>query len=65
MKKQKYYQVPRNLVLILLVASFAIPVFRSGKRENLNFWEWIFNHTIWGPPVEYLPEENYELELNR
>ncbi len=38
----------------------ALPVWRSGGRGNLNFWEFILNHTIWGLPVEYVPEENYE-----
>jgi hypothetical protein len=44
-------------------ASF-LPVWRSGGRENLNFWEFIINHTIFGPPVEYIPEEFYLTELS-
>jgi hypothetical protein len=42
-----------------------IPVFRSGGREGLNFWEWIWNHTIWGPNVEYIPEEDYAKIVGR
>ncbi len=37
-----------------------LPIFRSGGREKLNAWEWLWNHTIWGPPVEYIPEEDYK-----
>ena len=48
---------------ILIVASFTVPVFRSGGRTELTFWQWIINHTIWGPPVEYVPEEDYMSEL--
>ena len=48
---------------ILIVASFTVPVFRSGGRTGLTFWQWIINHTIWGPPVEYVPEEDYMREL--
>ena len=47
----------------LIVASFTVPVFRSGGRTELTFWQWIINHTIWGPPVEYVPEEDYMREL--
>ena len=57
----------RELVMlgagILIVASFTVPIFRSGGRTGLNFWQWIINHTIFGPPVEYVPEEDYMREL--
>lgn len=57
----------RELVMlgagILIVASFTVPMFRSGGRTGLNFWQWIINHTIFGPPVEYVPEEDYMREL--
>ena len=36
-----------------------LPVWRSGMREHLNFWQFVRNHTIWGPPVAYVPEEEY------
>lgn len=29
----------------------------------MSFWGWIWNHTIFGPPVEYVPEEDYMAEL--
>jgi len=34
-----------------------IPVWRSGLRENLNFYQFIGAHTIWGPEPTYVPEE--------
>lgn len=46
-----------------VAASFTIPVFRSGGRTHLTFWQWVWNHTIFGPPVEYVPEEDYTREL--
>lgn len=51
------------LLTFLVVESFTLPVFRSGGRTGLTFWGWIFNHTIFGPPVEYVPEEDYMAEL--
>lgn len=54
----------KNLLLILLAASF-IPVFRSGGRGSLNFWEFVWNHTIWGPDVEYIPEEDYQNQISQ
>lgn len=50
-------------VLITLTIASTIPVFRSGARSHLTFWEWVWNHTIFGPPIEYLPEEDYESAL--
>ena len=47
----------------LIVAAFAIPVFRSGGRTGLTFAGWIWNHTIFGPRVEYVPEESYRQEI--
>jgi len=40
------------------VLSF-LPIWRSGLRENMNLWQWIANHTIFGPPSEYVPEKYY------
>lgn len=46
-----------------VAASFTIPIFRSGGRTHLTFWQWVWNHTIFGPPIEYVPEEDYRREL--
>ena len=53
--------MPKPAVLIGVLT--LLPVWRSGGREHLNFWGWILNHTIFGPPVEYVPEEDYKAEL--
>ena len=47
------------IALGLVVAAFTVPVWRSGLRANLTFFQFVVNHTIWGPPVEYIPEEDY------
>ena len=47
----------------IIVLSFTLPVFRSGGRVNLTFWNWLRNHTIYGPKVEYVPEEDYAAEM--
>lgn len=47
-----------------IVAFFTVPIFRSGGRTNLTMFQWIVNHSIFGPPVEYVPEEDYATELN-
>jgi len=50
-------------ITFLIVESFTLPIFTSGGRTNLTFWGWIINHTVFGPPVEYVPEEDYAREL--
>lgn len=42
---------------------FHAPIFRSGGRTGLTFFGWVINHTIFGPPVEYVPAEDYMAEL--
>ncbi len=44
-------------VLLLLTL---IPAWRSGLKTKMNFWQFTVNHTVWGDPVEYVPEEKYE-----
>lgn len=36
-----------------------LPIWRSGLRENMILVEWIANHTVFGPPSEYIPPEYY------
>lgn len=53
-----------KLILAALVLGFCtLPVFRSGGRTSLTGLGWLKNHTIWGPPIEYVPEEDYACEL--
>lgn len=47
----------KGTILVILGGLALLPVWRCGLRENLSFYEFIINHTIWGPPVEYIPEE--------
>ncbi|TET43290.1 MAG: hypothetical protein E3J60_00590 [Dehalococcoidia bacterium] len=54
---------PRLFLGLVAVESFTLPIFRSGGRTELSFWGWLVNHTIFGPPVEYVPEEDYSREL--
>ena len=51
------------IVVLLLVLISLIPFWRSGRRGRMNFWGFLMNHTIWGPPTEYVPEEDYEKAL--
>lgn len=46
-----------------VIAAFTVPIFRSGGRTHLTGWQWLINHTIFGPPVEYIPSESYRREL--
>ncbi len=52
--------ISKDLAILGLVASF-LPVFRCGLRTKLNFWQWTKEHTVYGSPVEYIPEEEYKL----
>ena len=54
---------PRLMLGLLAIESFTLPIFRSGGRTGLSFWEWVWNHTIFGPAVEYVPVEDYTREL--
>jgi len=36
-----------------------VPVWKSGGKKNLTFWDFARNHTIWGEPIEYIPKESY------
>jgi len=55
--------LPKLAVGLVAVESFTLPIFRSGGRTGLSFWQWVVNHTIFGPSVEYVPEEDYSREL--
>ncbi len=48
---------------LLITGAFIIPVYRSGGRTNLTWFEWVMEHTIWGSPIQYVPEEDYTREL--
>ena len=48
----------------VLVLSLTLPIFRSGGRTNLTFWNWVKNHSIYGKKCEYVPEEDYMAEFS-
>jgi len=54
---------PAKGLIAITAAATMIPIWRSGGRGNLTFWGWVWNHTVWGPPVEYIPAEDYESEI--
>lgn len=46
----------------ILVGAFALsllPIWRSGLREGMDLWTWILNHTVFGPPSEYITPKYY------
>jgi hypothetical protein len=53
-----YLRILPEIVMGLVFLSF-LPVWRSGLKTNLNFWQFIGNHTIFGDPVEFIPREDY------
>jgi len=53
-----------TISLFAFSAALLMPIWRSGGRQDLTFLEFIINHTIWGEPVEYVPEEDYMAELS-
>ncbi len=55
MSKQQW----KALGLVVLIAAFAVPVFRSGLRTNLTLFEFMKAHTVFGPEVQFVPEEKY------
>ncbi len=54
---------PRLFLGLLAVESVTLPLFRSGGRTGLSFWQWVVNHSVFGPPIEYVPSESYSREL--
>ena len=42
----------------------SIPVWRCGLRERISFFQFVKEHTIWGHPVTYVPEESFTAPLS-
>ena len=49
----------KGKVLVTGLALSLLPIWRSGLREDMDLWTWILNHTVFGPPSEYITEEYY------
>jgi hypothetical protein len=60
LKERDGLVISKGVVIGALIVSF-LPIFRAGLRDNISFWEFVRQHTIWGDPVEYIPEEEYGL----
>lgn len=60
MPKQDKLVISKDLALLALMVSF-LPIFRGGLRENINLWQFVKEHTVYGSPVQYIPEEEYKL----
>jgi len=53
--------ISNGIIITVLALSFVLPIFKSGGKKGMNFWQWIINHTIWAPVgPEYVPEEDYK-----
>lgn len=44
-------------ILIGLAVAGLLPIWRSGLRTGLNFYEFTWVHTVWGPRPMYIPRE--------
>ena len=47
----------------IFALSISWKIFRCGGRTNLTCLGWIVEHSVFGSPVQYVPEENYSREL--
>jgi hypothetical protein len=54
----------QTFIAVLLGSATLLPVWRSGGRTGLTFWGFLLNHTVFGPPIEYVPEEDYAALLD-
>ena len=52
-------RIPVEYIVGGLLVLSVLPIWRSGLKDNLNFWQFLLNHTIWGDPVEFIPKEMY------
>lgn len=56
----------KTLLVWGVLLAFTLPIFRSGLKGNLSFFDFIRNHTIFADSKvpEYIPRENYEEIFN-
>ena len=55
----------KTLLVWFVVLAFTAPIFRSGLKTNLTLFGWLRNHTVWGDPIEFIPEEAYKEAFER
>ncbi len=51
-------------VAALTLVAGSIPVWRSGERKHLSFWQFLYEHTRFGHTVMYIPEDRYTQALS-
>ncbi len=52
-----------KVALVGLGLGSFLPVWSCGLRKRLTFWEFVVDHTVFGPEPEYVPEELYTQPL--
>jgi len=66
--KNSLVKNPKHIKKVLIVWGIALaltlPVFRSGLKSNLTLLQFVWNHTIYGDKVEFIPREDYEQAFN-
>ena len=50
-------------IVWIFALSISWKIFRCGGRTNLTCLGWVVEHSVFGSPVQYVPEENYAREL--
>ena len=51
-------------ILLATAVLGSIPIWSCGLRKNLTFWQFLVEHTRFGHPVMYVPEELYTHPLS-
>ena len=47
----------------IFALSISWKIFRCGGRTELTAFGWLVEHSVFGSPVQYVPEEDYAREL--
>lgn len=52
------------IAIVWIVAlSISWKIFRCGGRTELTALDWLVEHSVFGSPIQYVPEESYMKEL--
>jgi len=54
--------ISRNQWLLLGLFSL-LPIWRTGLVTNQNLWQWLWQHSVFSPMPQYVPEELYKDEV--
>lgn len=53
-------------MVVILLAMALVPVFPVGlDSRRKSFLGWLYDHTIWGPEFDMVPEEDYLAALEK